>query len=186
MLSFQHLFQTYFLLILVKTLVAQRLFASSNSQEAASEIDKLKGKLRERVPSLDEFKVAFKEVYYTNANSKPKNLVRYVLRKFSEHYGFKYPVDFDDLTVEHLYPQSKIDNKWPAEIVGSFGNLIFLDGKMNEKLGNKSHGEKIKALKQKGYSLPSVMKESDEWTPEMVLKHTEEMAKVAHEEIWKI
>lgn len=165
---------------------AQRLFASSNSQDAASEIDTLKGKLRERVPSLDEFKVAFKEVYYTNSNSKPKNLVRYVLRKFSEHYGFKYPVDFDDLTVEHLYPQSKIDKKWPAEIVGSFGNLIFLDGKMNEKLGNKSHGEKIKALKQEGYSLPSVMKESDEWTPDIVVKHTEEMAKVAHEEIWKI
>ncbi|MBK1674984.1 RloF protein [Ectothiorhodospira shaposhnikovii] len=165
---------------------AQRLFASSNSQEAASEIDKLKGKLRERVPSLDEFKVAFKEVYYTNANSKPKNLVRYVLRKFSEHYGFKYAVDFDDLTVEHLYPQSKIDNKWSAEIVGSFGNLIFIDGKMNEKLGDKSHGEKIKALKQEGYSLPSVMNESDEWTPDLVVKHTEEMAKVAHEEIWKI
>ncbi len=57
---------------------------------------------------------------------------------------------------------------------------------MNEKLGNKSHGEKIKALKQEGYSLPSVMKESDEWTPDIVVKHTEEMAKVAHEEIWKI
>jgi hypothetical protein len=165
---------------------AQRLFSSSNPQDAAGEIDRLKGKLRERVPSLDEFKVAFKEVYYTNSNSKPKNLVRYVLRKFSEHYAFKYPVDFDDLTVEHLYPQSKIDDKWPAEIVGGFGNLIFLDGKMNEKLGTKSHQEKIKALKEEGYSLPSMMKQSDEWTPDLVVKHTEEMAKVAQTEIWRI
>ena len=165
---------------------AQKLFESQNPQNAAEEIDKLKHKLRERVPSLDEFKVAFKEIYYTNSNSKPKNLVRYVLRKFSEYYNFKYPVDFDDLTIEHLFPQSKIDQKWPAEIVGSFGNLIFLDSKMNGNLGVKSHQNKINTLVEEGYSIPPLMEQADEWTPEKVVQHTEEMAEIAHSEIWKI
>lgn len=165
---------------------AQRLFDSSTPKEAADEIDRLKSKLRERVPSLDEFRVAFKQVYYTNSNSKPKNLVRYILRKFSEHYGFKYPVDFDDLTVEHIFPQSKINSEWPEEIVGSLGNLIFLDGAMNEKLGHKSYQQKIETLSKESYSLPVSVKSAGEWTPEEVIKHTEKMAEVAQAEIWRI
>jgi len=165
---------------------AQRLFLCSSSKDAADEIDTLTKKLRNRVPSLDEFKVAFKEVVFTNTNSKQKNLVRYILRKFSEHNKYKFPCDFEDLTIEHVHPQSKIGSDWTDDVVGSIGNLIYLDQEMNEKLDTKSFAEKKTALLSVGYSLPKSIAEADSWTPDVVLEHTMSMAEVAHSEIWKI
>lgn len=166
---------------------AKKLFETTNSQQAATEIEELVGKLRSKIPSLDEFKVAFKEVIYTNSNSKQKNLTRYILRKFSEHYAYKYPVDFDDLTIEHLCPQSMIDGKtWTEELVGSIGNLIFLDQKMNGKLDSKSFFEKKKELLKEGYVLPEFVQKTETWAPNQISEHTELMAEVAYKEIWKI
>lgn len=164
----------------------QRLFLCSTTKEAADEIDAFKQKLRERVPSLEEFAVAFREVSYTNANSKQRNLVRYILRKFAEHYKFGFPSDFDDLTIEHLHPQSKIDSTWEEQVVGSIGNLIFLDGEMNGKLDNKSFEEKRKILLGSNYPVPKLVAESESWTPAKVEEHVTDMAYVAHSDIWNI
>ena len=82
----------------------QKLYNCNNSQEAADTIASLKKKLRERLPSEDEFQVAFREIGYTNSNSKQKQLVRYILRKLSEHYKYRYSCDFDELTIEHYFP----------------------------------------------------------------------------------
>jgi hypothetical protein len=166
---------------------AQKLYESPDSQKASEEISTFIKKLSSKRPSLDEFNVAFKEVSYTNSNSKQKHLVRYILRKISEHYICKYPVDFDDLTIEHLCPQVKIGTEsWTEEVIGSLGNLIFLDEKMNGKLETKSFPSKKKMLTKNGYELPDFIQNTESWTPEIVNKHTEALAKVAYEEIWGI
>ncbi|QXR34393.1 DUF262 domain-containing HNH endonuclease family protein [Alcaligenes aquatilis] len=166
---------------------AIKLFESKNSQEASEIIQDFVAKLRDKRPSIEEFKVAFKEVIYTNSSSKQKNLIRYILEKFSMHYSYKYPVDFDDLTIEHLSPQKNIgQGDWTEASVGCLGNLIFLDQEVNGGLDTKSFTEKKSILKEKGYSLPEFISDTDEWNPENVFKHAEEMAKVAYLEIWKI
>ena len=166
---------------------ARKLFEANSSQEAANEIKILIDKLKARRPSLDEFKVAFKEVVYTKSNSKQRSLVRYILREFSTHNSYKYPVDFDDLTVEHLQPQSRIDiDGWTANTIGSLGNLIFLDQETNEKLADKAFDVKKQLLVQDGYSLPNFIFNSDTWEPSDVEEHTEQMAEAAYNTIWKI
>ncbi len=166
---------------------AKKLFESKNSQEASDEIEELVSKLRNRVPSLDEFKVAFSEVYFTNSNSKQKNLVRYILRGFSEYFSYKTPVDYDDLTIEHLHPQSKIDQEgWSEELVGSLGNLIFIDEKMNGELDVKSFKDKRKVLLDASYTLPDSVTNSAQWEPKEVIDHTTLMAENAYNHIWKI
>lgn len=166
---------------------AQKLHACTDPQACADVIEELISKLKDRVPSFDEFLVGYREVVFTNTSSKQKNLVRYILRKHSEYSKFKYPCDYDELTIEHLYPQSKIDNgKWTEGIVGSLGNLYFIDESSNGKLGTKSFPEKKKLLKKWGYSLPVSVSSARSWTPEKVIQHTEEMAKVAYNKIWKI
>lgn len=166
---------------------ARKLFEAANSQEASEEISSLIEKLRSKRPSLDEFRVAFKEIYYTNSNSKQKTLVRYVLRGFSENFGYKYPVDFDDLTIEHVQPQSKIGvDGWTEVNVGRLGNLIFLDQKMNGKLDVKSFKEKMAVLEQQGYTVPEAMRGRDDWSVTDVDQHTEAMALIAYDTIWKI
>lgn len=165
---------------------AQKLYEAATPQAASAEIKILTEKLRARVPSLDEFSVAFKEVNYTNSNSKQKNLVRYILRKFSEHYKYKYPTDFEELTIEHLHPQSKLDDDWTIEVVGSLGNLIYLDPDTNVELDSKSFKEKRRKLIEAKYSLPDFVLSASAWTPEIVVQHTDNMANTAYNEIWKI
>jgi uncharacterized protein with ParB-like and HNH nuclease domain len=166
---------------------AIRLFCCTGSQDASELIAEFVSKLRDKRPSIDEFKVAFKEVIYTNANSKQKNIVRYILEKFSLYYSYKYPVDFDELTIEHLSPQDQIGlDSWEESSVGCLGNLIFLDEKMNGALGTKSFSEKIRILKEKDYSLSEFISNSDSWTPALVFEHADKMAEVAYNEIWNI
>jgi len=166
---------------------ARKLYEAKNPQNASDEIHALIAKLRDKRPSFDEFKVAFKEIYYTNSNSKQKNLVRYILRKFSEHYLYKYPVDFDDLTIEHIHPQSKSNEAgWDENAVGRLGNLIFLDQKINGQLDTKTFKEKLSLLETQGYSVPSFLKGKTSWDVSDVESHTEEMAQVAYNNIWKI
>jgi uncharacterized protein with ParB-like and HNH nuclease domain len=169
------------------TSFAKKLYDANDSQVANDEIKILVEKLRLKVPSLDEFKVAFREVSYTNANSKNKKLVRYILRGFSEHFSYKHPIDFDELTIEHLHPQVQIDSStWSDEIVGCLGNLIYLDQDMNGKLGTKPFEDKKAILLQSGYTLPDFVMEADTWTPENVVNHVENMAETAYHDIWKI
>ena len=165
---------------------ARKLFEAEDSQKASNEIATLVDKLKDKRPKFDEFKVAFNEIYYTNSKSKQKNLVRYILRKISEHYSYKYPVDFDDLTIEHIQPQANIDNIWNEEAIGKLGNLMFIDQDMNGKLGTKSFPEKMSILKSKQYSIPKFLEHKIDWTPDDVNCHTDEMAEVAYNYIWKI
>jgi len=169
------------------TSFAIKLFEASNSQEASTIIDSFIQKLRDKRPSFDEFKVAFKEVNFTNSNSKQKKLVRYILKGLSIHYAYKTPADFDDLTIEHLHPQSMQNtSEWTEQIIGCLGNLIFLDGKMNEQIGTKPFKEKIDMLIKNGYDIHDFVKKSDEWTPDKILQNADIMAEDAYHRIWKI
>jgi uncharacterized protein with ParB-like and HNH nuclease domain len=168
------------------TSFAERLFEAKTSKECSDEIQILVKKLQDRVPSFDEFKVAFKEIVYTNSKSKQKNLVRYILRGFAEHYSYKYPVDYDELTIEHIHPQSKSKNEKWSESVGCIGNLLYIDQKMNEKLSSKNFQNKVKILLDDGYDLPEFIINSDTWSPGSVLENTFQMAEVAYNKIWKI
>lgn len=166
---------------------AQRLFNCQNSQQAADEIRAFKQKLDSKLPSMSEFSVNFSEIIYTNANSKQKNLVRYILKKISKHYGFKYKSDFDDLTIEHILPQELIKTKGVREqVVGCLGNLIFIESDINGKLDTKPFVEKKKILVKEGYSLPLIVEQSASWGEQEILNRTNEMAEVAYTKIWKI
>lgn len=165
---------------------AQRLYSCNDAQQAGEEIIVLVRKLRDRLPGFEEFSLGFRSISYTNTNSKQKNLVRYILRKFSLHHGYNTPVDYDDLTIEHIHPQGKIDTTWTESIVGSLGNLIFLDEKTNITLGTKRFTEKKKILEEEGYGLPAEVVQAESWTPSVVDAHLKKMAETAYTVIWKI
>ncbi|AZL67013.1 DUF262 domain-containing protein [Pseudomonas oryziphila] len=164
---------------------ARRLFESETSQEAGDEINELISKLRARRPSFDEFVVAFREIAYTNTNSKQKNLVRYILRKVSEHNNYKYPCDMDDLTIEHLHPQSVFANDWTETNVGQLGNLIFLDQKLNGSLKTKEISEKLSILEKSGYDIPAELHGLTEWTPALSQARTDSIAALSYNLVWR-
>lgn len=165
---------------------ARRLFESSDSNAAAKEIKNLVGKLRERVPPYDEFLASFRQIAYTNSNSKQKNLVRYILRRFAQAEEYKFSVDFDELTIEHIAPQVLIGSGWEAAIVGQLGNLMYLDPATNVKIGTKGFDAKLEVLREGGHSVPEDVRSSTAWTARTVQARTDRLAKKAYQEIWKI
>ncbi|RMQ96172.1 RloF protein [Pseudomonas savastanoi pv. glycinea] len=164
---------------------ARKLFEANSSQEAGDEIQELINKLRAKRPSVDEFVVAFREVSYTNTNSKQKNLIRYILRAVSEFHKYKYPCASDELTIEHLHPQSIHEGGWDEWNVGQIGNLIFLDQKFNEKLKTHKIDDKLSKLKDNGYDIPEELVGVIKWTPKQALERTDAIAKIAYNEVWR-
>lgn len=166
---------------------ARKLFESADSNQAAIEIKTFTNKLRERRPSFEEFKLGFGEVAYTNSYTKQKPLVRYILRKFAEKNSFKFSVDWDELTIEHVAPQSLIKSgHWKDGVVGQLGNLFLLDERKNGQLADKSFVEKKKLLIAGNYSMPEAVANADDWSPVDVVAHTHEMAEFGYRNIWNI
>jgi uncharacterized protein with ParB-like and HNH nuclease domain len=165
----------------------RKLFEAADSNQAGIEIKAFVQKLRERRPSEDEVVLGFRDVIFTNSTTKQKSLVRYILRKFAEKNSFKFTVDWDELTIEHVAPQASIgENEWTESVVGQLGNLFLLDPKKNGELGDKPFAQKKKILTAGNYSMPLALIEADEWTPAAVRMHTDLMAAAAYSEIWEI
>lgn len=167
--------------------LARRIYSSKNSQEVAEIIKEVKQKLSERVPSESEFIALFPELLYTNTLSKQRALVKYVLVKMAKKNQLALPGDWDDLTIEHIIPQSRIDDGTQTEeIVGQMGNLLLVPSKLNEKLKDKSFKQKKAILINDGYPLPQEIASADEWTTELVEQRTERIAIEACQRIWSV
>jgi uncharacterized protein with ParB-like and HNH nuclease domain len=166
---------------------AKKLHCASDSNSAGIEISSLIEKLKDRRPDLDEFKLGFRQIGFTNDSPKQKRLVQYILRKFVVHHKYLTVGDLDSLTIEHLVPQSEIgSNNWTEEIVGQLGNLLLLDGKFNSDIGNCSFEEKIRKIEASGYTIPEYVKSNSHWLPSGVAAHTDVMAETAYNCIWRI
>lgn len=169
--------------------LARQIAAVKNAQEATPVLSELKSKLKERIPSEAEFLALFPELIYTNTVSKQRALVKYVLAKIGRAEGHLYAADMDELTIEHLYPQSKIDGKkWKEDIVGQTGNLILVPKAINDKLNNKSFKEKKEVLKANKCLdlIPDYFKSADELTPELIAQRTRDLGKSAYNSVWRI
>ena len=64
--------------------LGRRLFEATNTQAAVGVIMEIKTKLRERVPVFDEVKALFPAIIFTDNQTKQKDLVKYILRMFSD------------------------------------------------------------------------------------------------------
>lgn len=167
--------------------LGRRIAAAQTSQAGATVIDEMRVKLRERVPSEEEFVALFPELIYTNKLSKQRALVKYVLVEIAKHDKVAFAADYDDLTIEHLVPQSKIDgDKWPDETIGQLGNLLLVTTDINLKLKDKDFEAKKDILIAAGYPLPASIEKAKTWTVDDIQERTKELARRAFSSVWKI
>jgi hypothetical protein len=165
--------------------LGRSVFESRDMNSAVRVITELKKMLRERVPSLEEFKALFTEILFTDQITKARGLVRYILTTFHKETERTQPIDYSTMTIEHLVPQSRIgQDGFTEKIVGQIGNLILVSPSANNKLGNKSFAEKKKVLK--GFPLPAEIAAADEWGVEQIIQRTESMASKAYNKHWRI
>ena len=170
---------------------ARELEKAKDSNDKVASLNLLKSKLREKVPSLGEFKANFLEVFTTSKISKYKGLVRYILVKYDQYNrekkGLNLSLDYNSQSIEHLYPENP--NGIPKlldEQVGLLGNLLLVDHKLNERLGIKAFMDKKKELFNSDIFIDDNIRNAEKWELPEIMKRTEEMAELCYNDIFKI
>lgn len=162
------------------------IFDATDGNEAAQAIADLVGKLRAREVPEVEFSAGFQQIIYTKKHSSQKSLVQYILKKVAIYEGQTFRGDTDDLTIEHLLPQSSSKNDEDHDLIGQIGNLVLVDSKTNEKLSTNDFKQKKLILKEEGYKLPKILEEADELTPDVISGNTHRISEIARNMIWKV
>jgi len=167
--------------------LGRRLFEAKDTFEAVKVIQELRGKLRERIPSLDEFKALFPEIVYTDRVAKQRKLVRYILVRLDRQSTAAMNVDYSQMTIEHLASQSLIGSLALDEsVVGQLGNLILVSEELNGRLKNKPFKEKKRVLLESGYPLPEALANASTWGATEIRARTEELADLAYNAVWQL
>jgi uncharacterized protein DUF262/uncharacterized protein DUF1524 len=167
--------------------LARRLFEAGDVDGALTVIAELKQKLRDRIPSRDEVRAVFPEIVYTERTTKQRSLVRYILGALDYQKRSGTVVDYEQMTIEHLVPQSQIgQGDFEEGIVGQLGNLILVSQDMNSRLNDKSFQEKKRILKGAGFPLSQDIADAEQWADAEIRTRTDTIAAQAYDKIWKI
>ncbi len=166
---------------------AQRLSAASDENATYKAINELRTKLVSRVPIFEEFLINFSQLIYTNSITKDRRLIKYILSKIQSHFAPGVHYEFDQMSIEHIIPQSELSGgDLDASVVGQIGNLILLDPKLNSEIGNKSFSEKQKILMDANYPLEPEIAQIVSFNENDIKERTARLAKLAYDVIWKI
>jgi hypothetical protein len=160
--------------------------AGQDNQKRAVVLEDIRQKLVDRAPERDQFILAFADrFYFTNAYTRDSKLVRYVLGNLLRHAS--PTTGQNQLTIEHVMPQSEMKNGQSAEVVGSIGNLILVSEAVNTKLENKPFAAKKKILAKEGlaYDIGGIL-DQQQWTQAEIDARTTLLAGIAYDSVWKL
>jgi hypothetical protein len=162
--------------------------ASQNDKTNA--LDELKAKLRDKLPSKDEFTANFLELHYSSTFTKEKALIKYILSKYDKFYSSKLKtgtsINYDLMTIEHIHAENNPSPKIEIEDIGKVGNLILMDESLNGKLGNKPFTTKHPVYLSSHVYLDDEVKNATKWDQNEIIQRTELMAEKFYDTIFKI
>jgi hypothetical protein len=162
------------------------LEASGNPNEMSTKIRSLRSELRDRMPSEAEFSEGFRRIWMTDGSSKQRATVRYALRNlYVAETSDSNPIDFSKMSVEHLCSQSTEDSDVEA-VVGSIGNLILVEEKLNGKLGNRDFPSKLNLLSEEKAFVPSEVAEASEWGRQEIEERGRNLAIFGYKKVWAL
>lgn len=149
-------------------------------------IEQLCTLLSNRKPEAAVFIENFRDILFTDENSKQKRLVQYIINKFEmdRHAGNEYRPH--SLSLEHVLPQSAGDEKE----IGMIGNIIPLSKELNELAGDKPLNEKVVIYEQSEFKLTEefVCELRDvyggHWDTQTIVQKTDRLAGEAYMTIW--
>lgn len=164
---------------------ARRLHEAPDSQTKNEVLNEFRQKLRDRIPSQSEFNVNFEQIIFTKSNSKQKKVVQYILGELHRMQKTGTPIDYSQMTIEHIYPESPRTGKaLESSVIGQVGNLILVDQNLNNKLANKPFKEKKKILSDAGVYMGEALEQAEDWGVEEIAERTAEMAEVSFTKVW--
>ena len=167
--------------------------AARNLHDAQSPVAKskvingLRDKLKSKLPPYGEFEARFLEIRYSNTFTKQKNLVRYILNKMTQHNWMGVSLDPERMTVEHLASENPPRPTGVTdEQIASMGNLVLVEQKLNNKLGNKTFADKKRLLKSANIWLDDRIQQASSWSGQEIEDRAKALAAQAFNEVWRL
>jgi hypothetical protein len=164
----------------------KKMYQAADSNAAGAAIAELVQKLKDREAPLSEFDVGFEQIVHTKQQASQKGLVQYILKKVALHEGQPHIGETDDLTIEHLVPQSKIGSGFSETAVGQIGNLVLVDSETNNLLSTNEFEEKKNILASRGYKLPELLADAVKLDDDLLGLNTRRLSALARDVVWKI
>ncbi|NEP24479.1 HNH endonuclease family protein [Moorena sp. SIO3I6] len=165
---------------------ARLLHESSNKREATKVINDLIEMLTDRLPSEAIFLDKFRKLKFTNSCTKQNKLIKYIFIKMELYYRKNNEFYPEDLTLEHILPQSSGDkNK-----IGMIGNLLPIGESLNGDAGTRRLSEKMPTYKKSDYRIVQefVEKNGDKsiWEVKDIESRTDQLAREAFQNVWAL
>lgn len=153
-------------------------------------LDELKTKLRDKLPSKEEFIANFLELSYSSTYTKEKALVKYILSRYDSYYSAKNQtgtaINYDLMTIEHIYAEKDTTKSTDMSNIGKIGNLLLMEENLNGKLGNKPFTVKHPVYISSNIYLDDNIKNSTDWDTYSIKSRTEMIAGKLFDEVFKI
>jgi hypothetical protein len=166
---------------------ARAVLDAKTPAKKSEAIDELAGKLRDRLPSYAEFEASFLELRSSRQYTQQTPLVRYVLTKLhaaTVEPATTTPIDYDQLTVEHLASQSgKASSDVLPGDTARVGNLLLVTEALNQVLADQSFSQKQKALKEQP-GVDAEILSAKKWKSDEIIERTQRLATRGYEDVW--
>ena len=150
---------------------------SNKSETSAVVQQKLIEPLNKLYPNYDLFSVRFKELFFSKNDSPINTKTKYTIYKLNCYFGDKETFE-DDGSIEHILPETT------GEHALNIGNLILLEGTLNNDAGNNDYIDKIPFYKKSNY--PWVNKfvvNKIEWNDDMIDERAKSLATIYYNAI---
>jgi hypothetical protein len=164
---------------------AEELGAASDTNARAKVLTAFRTKMRERIPAFGDFEANFLEIEYRTENTKQKSLVQYLLRRLHAHSWSGVPVDYSQMSIEHIAPENPPAGP-PDPEVGQLGNLLLMPQPGNSNLGNAPFAQKKAAFITSGIQLDPELAAATSWSSTEIEARTRWIAKQAYDVIFKV
>jgi len=166
---------------------ARDLSNATSTQQKVRAISELIRKLRDKKPTYAEFEASFVQKMFSKKFPKDKGLVQYILGKFYMYFDRSgVPVDLAQMTIEHLAPEKPLSGRRIEDsIVAQIGNLLLVNGDLNNQLANKEFHQKKPILLTSSVWIDPKIRRARKWGKREIEERTKYLAREAYNKIWK-
>jgi hypothetical protein len=165
---------------------ARELTETNSKDKNAQKIKEFKKKLRDRIPSYEEFEAGVLDIRFSDENTRQRQLVRYLLRRIDGHLRDGTLPDYELMNVEHMAAQNPSGQREASvEATAMLGNLLLIPTEVNDKLKNLPSKEKLRILRESKHPLDEALKAKN-WNDEGIRKRTRALSKLLHDKILKV
>jgi hypothetical protein len=167
-----------------------RRFLNATEDDCRRNIDELIEKLREAMPSRDEFIAGFLSLGYSSTHTGDKSLAQYVLEQiYRHHMSGAVELNFGAMTIEHICPERQREGEpeVPPPAIQSIGNLILVSESLNNRLANRNFEAKRQVLANEAELwVDPIILEATEWGSEEIEARARKLAQDSYDVVWTL